>query len=143
MYNYNYFMNSMFKNNNNNFENNNMPSLFTPAVGYDNGNLFANLYDQYKNYKPVNLRAGNERDNLLLEISRNSFAAHELNLYLDLNPNDSTIITLFNDYRERADKLIREYEAKYGPMTISSDNLTESPFAWQNDIWPWEDNFYV
>ncbi len=132
-------MNSLLPNKNNN-QMNTTPSLFTPTVAYDNGNLFVNLYDPYKNYQPVNLKANNEREKLLLELSRIQFAAHELNLYLDNYPNDTSMIALFNDYRERGNELMKNYEAKYGPLTITSNNLNATPFAWEKESWPWEED---
>ena len=86
-------------------------SLYNPLDGYNKGNLFPNLYSQYKNYKPVELKADNEREQILLDLSKVAFAAHELNLYLDLNPNDESMLTLFNDYRKEANALMRQYEA--------------------------------
>ena len=118
-------------------------SLVNPTEGYNRGNLFANLYDPYKNYRPEQLRASNEQERLFLELSRNHFAAHELNLYLDLNPNDTSMIKLFNDYRERCDQLTKEYERKYGPLTVKSDVLNQTPFMWEKSPWPWEDRFNV
>ena len=119
------------------------PSLVTPTEGYNRGNLFAYLYDQYKNYRPDNLRASNEQERLFLELSRIHFAAHEINLYLDLNPNDVSMIRLFNDYRQQANQLTKEYEKKYGPLTIMSDSLDQTPFMWEKSPWPWEDRFSV
>lgn len=136
MYNYNnYLLNNYFRNTTPSIKNNNS-SLYTPIEGYNKGNLFADLYEGYKNYKPVSLVAGNEQQKLFLELSRMAFAAHELNLYLDLNPDDETMLSLFNDYKKRANNLMMEYENKYGPLTISSDNL--SSFLWEKQDWPWE-----
>lgn len=112
-------------------------NLYTPEEGYNKGNLFIDLYDGYKNYKPAPLQAKNEKEALYLELSRYAFAAHELNLYLDLHPEDTTMLALFNDYRVRANKLMMDYEAKYGPLTVSSDGM-ENSFTWQEDKWPWE-----
>lgn len=113
-------------------------SLYSPEEGYMKGNLFPELYDQYKNYQPVILRAKDEQSKLLLELSAVSFASHELNLYLDLHPNDESMLTLFNDYRRKANSLIDEYETKYGPITVNSDSLDASPFLWEVDAWPFE-----
>lgn len=121
----------------------NMTSLFTPEEGYNKGNLFANLYDQYKNYNPRPLKAVSEKERLLLELSRIKFAAHELNLYLDIYPDDNSMLTLFNDYRNRANELKKQYESLYGPLTISSNSLENSPFMWVENSWPWEGNKYV
>lgn len=122
---------------------NNGTQLVNPTEGYNRGNLFANLYDQYKNYRPETLRASNEQERLFLELSRNHFAAHELNLYLDLNPDDVSMIRLFNDYREKCEQLTKEYERKYGPLTVKSDVLNQAPFMWEKSPWPWEDRFSV
>ena len=80
MYNYN-----LFNNNNwyrelkrSSYQNNMTSSLFNPTEGYNNGNLFTGLYSQYKNYRPATLSANNEKDQMMLELSRIAFAAHEL-----------------------------------------------------------------
>ena len=164
MYNYNYLRNSyqMNRNNNmndfdtnyddfmtnvpsvnNNFQNqvtnNNSPvTLFTPSEGVQKGNLFSNLYSEYDNYQPVNLTATTDQQKLYLDMAENAFAAHELNLYLDINPDNSSLLTLFNDYRERANALKEEYEANYGPISISSNVLINQPFLWEETSWPWE-----
>ncbi len=138
MYNYNYdttWYQHMMRNSYNNMTNN---SLFTPEVAYNNGNLFSNLYSEYKNYRPTQLSANTEKEKLLLDLGRLSFAAHDLNLYLDLNPNDESMLTLFNDYRKQADIMINEYESKFGPLNISSNSLETGPFKWINSPWPWE-----
>ena len=139
MYNYNY--DTWYQNMMRNFNsNNNMTGsfLFTPEVAYNNGNLFSNLYSQYKNYRLAQLSANTEKEKLLLDIGRLSFAAHDLNLYLDLNPNDESMLALFNDYRKQADSMISEYESKFGPLNISSNSLETGPFKWINSPWPWE-----
>ena len=139
MYNYNY--DTWYQNMMRNFNsNNNMTGsfLFTPEVAYNNGDLFSNLYSQYKNYRPAQLSANTEKEKLLLDIGRLSFAAHDLNLYLDLNPNDESMLALFNDYRKQADSMISEYESKFGPLNISSNSLETGPFKWINSPWPWE-----
>ena len=132
----NYLSNDYFRNTTPSMENSNS-SLYTPPEGYNKGNLFADLYEEYKNYKPVTLVAGNEQQKLFLELSKMAFAAHELNLYLDLNPDDETMLSLFNDYRTRVNNLMMEYEKKYGPLTIASDSLSSS-FLWEKQDWPWE-----
>ena len=120
------------------YRNSTMPSLFTPAQGLDYGNMFSNLYEPYKNYKPANVSANNERESLIRELARMGFAAHELNLYLDLHPEDTTMITLFNDYREKYSQLVKQYDEKFGALLISSNTLNQAPFLWVKDVWPWE-----
>lgn len=143
MYNYNFFNDALLRNMNMNNNMSNSMALFNVTDAYNNGNLYSNLYSQYKNYKPTILKANNEKEQLLLELSRVAFAAHELNLYLDLYPNDESMLALFNDYRQEANSLLEQYESKYGPLNVSSDNMEKSPFAWENTSWPWEDRYYV
>ncbi len=125
------------------YRNVNTPSLFSPMMGYDNGNMFSNLYSQYKNYEPTKLVASNEKEQMLYELSRFAFAAHELNLYLDLHPDDVSMLKLFNDYRDKYNILMMEYEKRYGPLTTASSNMQKVPFAWENKPWPWGGDFYV
>ena len=143
MYNYNFFNDALLRNMNMNNNMSNSMTLFNVTDAYNNGNLYSNLYSQYKNYKPTILKANNEKEQLLLELSRVAFAAHELNLYLDLYPNDESMLALFNDYRQEANSLLEQYESKYGPLNVSSDNMEKSPFAWEITSWPWEDRYYV
>ena len=152
MNNYNYFNEDWYKNlpqtnysyrNLNSNMNTFNPTLVNPNEGYIRGNIFSNLYDQYKNYKPAQLRPTNEKERIFLELAQNSFAEHELNLYLDLNPNDVSMLKLFNDYREKCKILTEEYESKYGPLSISSNVLNQSPFMWDKNPWPWEDRYNV
>ena len=114
-------------------------NLYSPQEGFDKGNMFSNLYSQYKDYRPMNVNPRNEQERLMYEIQTICFAAHELNLYLDLHPEDSSMIMLFKDYSETARKLKNEYESKYGPITVNNIN-NENLFTWQTDKWPWERN---
>ncbi len=126
MNNYKYYDYS-FRNNVNN------QNLFNPSEGFIRGNMFSNLYSEYKNYKPQKLNPRNEQEKRLFEIQAICFAAHELNLYLDLNPYDQSMITLFNDYIKKEEELVREYESMYGPMIVNN-NMSE----WVSKKWPWE-----
>lgn len=105
--------------------------------GFLRGNLFNNLYEQYKNYRPAKLIPNNEQAELLLNVDQLTFAAHELNLYLDIYPNDTNMIKLFNKYQEMAIEAIKRYENKYGPLTLSTPSNPDT-FSWQAYSWPWE-----
>ena len=113
-------------------------TLFNVYEGYTKGNLFQNLYDSYKNLKPVSIPVNSERDEMLLNIGELSFARHELNLLLDNYPNNNQALTLFNQYRNMEEEQVRNYERRFGPLTITSSDMKNVPFAWENDIWPWE-----
>ena len=106
-------------------------------IGFKRGNLFNNLYDEYENYKPQELKANNEKEDLLLQIDEQRFAMIEMNLYLDLYPNNKEALNRFNTYLKKEKELVTLYESKYGPLTTSSPVQTNN-WTWNNSPWPWE-----
>lgn len=121
-----------------NYNETNSNSLYNPYQGFIRGNMFEKLYDQYKIKEPYDIRPMNEQAELLTYIDSLSFACIDLNLYLDINPNDRDKINLFNQYRKQKKQLIEEYENKYGPLSINSNSLDTYPWAWDDRPWPWE-----
>ena len=136
-------INNLFLGNNqNNDMNQNMnmttnQNLASPYEGFIRGNLYNNLYQQYKNYRPQRLVPNNEQAELLLNVNQTTFAAHEIRLYLDNYPNDTNMINLFNQYQKQASDAIKAYEKKYGPILQDSPSETNK-FSWQAYSWPWE-----
>ena len=111
--------------------------LFNSEEGFKRGNMFASLYDQYKDYKPITLKAGSEREDMLMQIQEAGFAMIDLGLYLDTNPNDKEMLKLFNMYRKKEKELCNMFEKKYGPLTFDSE-VNESSWLWNKGPWPWE-----
>jgi spore coat protein JB len=105
--------------------------------GYIKGNLFNDLYQEYKNYQPKKLIPNNEQAELLLNVNQTTFAAHEIKLYLDINPNDTSMINLYNQYQKQASEAVKAYEKKYGPILADSPSQTNT-FSWEAYSWPWE-----
>ena len=62
----------------------------------------------------------------------------DLNLYLDIYPDNKNAINLFNQYRMQKENLTNEYESTYGPITLSRNSLNTYPWAWDNMPWPWD-----
>lgn len=116
----------------------NNKKILDPYNGFVRGNMFSDLYNGYKLNKPLDITPLNEQADILTYIDSLCFALIDLNLYLDLYPNDSKIIELFNSYRMEKDEITKEYESKYGPLTLNSDSLNKAPWAWDNMPWPWE-----
>lgn len=111
--------------------------LAQPYEGFIRGNLYNNLYQQYKNYRPAKLVPNNEQAELLLNVDQTSFAAHEIKLYLDIHPDDKDMINLYNQYQKLASDAIKAYEKKYGPILADSPSGTNT-FSWEAYAWPWE-----
>lgn len=113
-------------------------NLTTPYEGFIRGNLFNDLYEPYKDYKPTRLEPANEQAELLLAIDEYGFATHDLVLSLDVNPDDQQKIELFNNYSNAFREALNEYEQKYGPITLNSDYI-KSTWSWREQNWPWDE----
>ena len=110
--------------------------IYNPEEALKRGNAFPGLYDSYKNYAPKELKAKNNRESELLEIQVLDFSINDLNLYLDLNPNDAYAFQLFKKYVTECKEKKDAYAKKYGPLVL--DSLTEK-WLWSNGVWPWEE----
>lgn len=127
--------NYIVPNNENSLSNN---ATVTPYEGFIRGNLFDNLYEPYKNYNAQKLNPANEKDALLQQWQQYNFALVDLNLYLDVNPNDSNALRLYNEYLKVKKQLEEKFEASYGPIDVCSNNVGNGSWNWDNGPWPWE-----
>ena len=113
-------------------------SLNNTKEGFIKGNMFNNLYQGYKNYTPVMPKANSQREILLNKLLEYYFAMRDLGLYLDVNPNYTSLINLYSEYLQEGKKLYIQYEKSYGSLTLDSMNLGQSNWVWDNGPWPWE-----
>ena len=122
----------------NNVDYNGKIDLFNPYEGYLKGNSFKNEYIPYKDYRVMKLNMNNEKEELMINIGECSFIMHDLNLYLDVHPNDLKAIEKFTKFRDKLNELITKYERKYGPLSVKGIiNKDKTPFEWVNKAWPW------
>ena len=128
-----------FDYNYNNFDNYNQNNYnqIDPYKGFIRGNIFDNLYSPYKNYKPVEISPKNDKDYMMLMLQIYDFNLIDLNLYLDIYPNDTNMINLRNKYLNDYKELKRSYETKYGAITTDSTVLDKTPWGWISPF-PWE-----
>lgn len=115
----------------------NSNNIYDPYEGFIRGNLFPNLYNGYK-INPQEIKPVNEQAELLTYIDALTFACIDLNLYLDLNPDNKEAISLYNQYRIQCDEYTKTYEKKYGPLSLAGEATSTYPWAWNNSPWPWE-----
>lgn len=125
-------------NNQNTMNNNTSNELYGPYEGFIKGNLFRNLYEPYHNYSPSNMVITNEQEEALLNLNQLEFATHELNLYLDVYPNDTNMINEFSKLSKQYKMVLDSYEQKYGPLFVRSDANYKTPWSWNKEPWPWE-----
>ena len=121
-----------------NYKNTLNANIYDPYQGFIRGNMFPDLYNTYKLNKPVEIMPKNEQTELLTYIDALCFALIDLNLFLDLNPNDENAIRLYNEYRKEKDMYMRAYQDKFGPISLDSANLDGSTWKWIKSPWPWE-----
>ena len=113
------------------------PKLVSVDEGFLRGNMFESEYKPYKNYTCKKIIPRTKREELLLEIMELSFAINDLNLYLDLHPEDSKMLKKFNELVEKSCKCEMEYVKKYGPSEVI-DNTSDEKFEWIKNPWPWD-----
>lgn len=133
--NYNYQQNTLLNHNEQSMLDN---QLFTPYEGFIRGNMFKTLYNPYRIDRPFQIQPMNEQAEMLTSLDSLGFAMIDLNLYLDVFPNDRKALEQYNQYRKQKEDLLKQYEKKYGPIVLSSDALNVYPWAWDNKPWPWE-----
>ena len=152
-YNYmlDYYQNMNNYNNFNDFNNNNFlypnayptnePIKLDSEKGFMRGNMFDDLYDQYKNYIPVEIVSNNNRQALLEKVMQYNFAITDLNLYLDTHPDDACAVNMYNSFTKQLNEAIRNYECKYGPLTNFGYGKSGCPWQWVEQPWPWDREF--
>lgn len=112
--------------------------------GFERGNMQRDEYEPYKNYNAVCLRATNDREKKMLQVMEYAFAIVDLNLYLDMHPEDQEAYRLYQSYIDEGRKAEQEYIQAYGPLAITNANT--SNYEWLKNPWPWDSmggNMYV
>lgn len=132
----NSFLNDYFNINNQSTYMGNNSDILSAKEGLILGNLYANEYDQYKNYKPRQLKADSAQESDLLKIRELTFAIIDLNLKLDVEPNNTELFQLFKLYNEELNNRIKDYSNKYNPLELCYD--LGNNYDWYKNPWPWE-----
>ena len=112
-------------------------NILEPMEGFMRGNMFKNEYKPYKNLTYFKLLPKNEKEKMLYQIMALSFAINDLNLYLDLHPNNEEAFNLFKKYVNEKKELNKEYTKMFGPLTLTK--TTGSKYNWLDCPWPWDD----
>jgi len=86
--------------------------------GFIRGNIFKELDQPYKNYTGVKPPINNERDADMVRLMAVSLYAQDLHLYLDVYPDDTEKFKLFKKYQLETNRLTKEYEQKYGSISL-------------------------
>lgn len=103
--------------------------------GFTKGNMFPNEYKPYKNYKVKPVKATTKKDEQLYKIMALGFAITDLNLYLDLHPDNTEMVKKFKSWVKQKEALEEEYIKEYGPLKV--EQVNGKTFNWVSDF-PWE-----
>ena len=122
---------------------NGSPEIETDAEGFLRGNMFDNEYVPYKNMTYIKPKIKGEREKDLFKIMEVAFAMNDYNLFLDVHPENTNILNKYKTATERFRRITKEYEEKYGPLSMDYANY--NTFKWIESPWPWEkeDGKYV
>lgn len=77
-----------------------------------------------------------QREIMLKKIGMYKFALKDIALYLDTHPYDEMMLRKYDEYEAILKPLVEDFEAKFGPLTVSTQN--KNRFLWINNPWPWE-----
>lgn len=120
----------------NNLNYNRCDKLFDIEKGFNNGNMFSNIYSKYKNHV-YKINVNNDKDKLLYKIQMYYFALKDLNLYLDIFPEDTNILNKYHEYSKILNELKNKYEKTYGLLSTGNSNNVNK-WEWINNPWPWD-----
>ncbi len=122
----------------------NTPNILPAKEGFLRGNMFKNEYKPYKNLTYIDIRPQSDREAKLFNVMQFSFAINDLNLYLDLHPDDTRVVRLFEELVKEEKQAKKEYMEQYGPLTVTK--VKGDKFDWIESPWPWDNlggNMYV
>ena len=107
------------------------------------GNMFDKEFVPYKNMTYIVPKVKNERQRDLLTLMKYNFMVIDYNLYLDVHPNDSLILSKYKNAAKKLEEKTKDFEKKYGPLCNTTADYNS--FKWIESPWPWnkEDGKYV
>jgi len=106
---------------------------YAPDEGLSRGTLFPGLDLPFMNM----VKTGGLMDTPHCELMALTFAADELELYLDTHPADSEAFAVYQDILKLRAEAVKRYTKLYGPVT-QRDMLGMSRYAWIDNPWPWD-----
>lgn len=109
--------------------------LYDKKEGFLRGNMFKKEYLPYRNYKYAKIEPKTRAEEITLKLYELDFTINDLNLYLDIHPQDKEMFDLYKKYIREYDEVKKEYIRVVGPLCLT--DVTSSYNEWL-DKWPWE-----
>jgi spore coat protein JB len=86
----------------------------------------------------ANINANIANEDLSKKLHELEFAAIELNLFLDNNPDNKNALADFNVISRELMSVKKLYEQERGPLVNFGFSEIQYPKGWVNEPWPWE-----
>lgn len=81
----------------------------------------------------------NDKNRLIRQIHSLDFSIKEMELYLDVHPNNQRALNLLRDLRRKRTALVAVYEQRFGNYIVTTDDVPiEEHWHWIHSPWPWE-----
>ena len=104
--------------------------------GFLRGNMMQKEYVPYRNYNPIPLVPTDDYERKLYKVMELDFALVDLNLYLDMHPEDLEAYQLFQNYVKEEKIVKKEFTEQYGPILFTNSNYKN--YEWIKNPWPWD-----
>lgn len=118
--------------------------ILSVKEGFLRGNMFKDEYEPYKNLTFLDITPKSDREAKLLNVMSYSFAINDLNLYLDLHPQDKKVLKLLEKLIMEEKSAKEKYISLYGPLDVC--DTKGDKFKWIDSPWSWDNergNIYV
>ena len=126
----------LFNDDNYYFENLNINDSNLSKAKFLRGNMFDNEFVSFEGIGYVMPKISSDKDKLLFDIMKSSFAINDYNLYLDLHPNDHDILYKYQNEVKKCKELSDQYTRLYGPLTLKDSEY--NTVKWSECSFPWE-----
>lgn len=120
----------------NNMNMNSNVNILSAKEGFLRGNMFKDEYKPYKDLTFINIKPKSEMEAKIYNVMQYSFAINDMNLYLDLHPEDKKGVSLLKELIKEEKVAKDEYERMYGPLEVCDVDATT--FDWIKEPWSWE-----
>lgn len=77
-------------------------------------------------------------EELTRKIKELEFTAVDLNLFLDNHPSNQKALAEYNTITQELMNCKRIYEMNFGPLCNFGASLSQHPWKWVSEPWPWE-----
>lgn len=118
--------------------------FLTAKEGFLRGNIFKNEYKPYKNLSYISISPKNDREAKLFNVMSYAHAITDMNLYLDVHPEDRGALNYLEELIVEEEKAKKDYIMNYGPLNVC--DTKGDKFKWIDSPWSWDSiggNMYV